>query len=396
MNKKFAAALALASLLFAANALAEDAALPGAAQPVENPAVTALPETTAEPEAETAPEATATPEAELTPEATAAPGATENPYKLTTQSRWFVNQYRYTRTRKVTYYDDVYAVNHGKYDLTPFADTVPAEYFVMDSSGTLAVAPIVLDITDAMRERLYGGDLGETAMFYGQYCERIKDKSGRIGFSGIHEGIDFVNEPGAPLHAILGGEVTRAGDSNGTVGIYNEEYGVTLLYLHCEKINVRRGDVVEAGAAIAVEGNKNSGSDYTHVEMRYGRHTSSSAYRDTVLTSDCPYAVLQAALGVIESGRQPVTAAAVLEAQRMREEAEAAAKAAAEAEAAAEAAAKAAAEAEQNKEPEIELLDGLPAAQQGYGFGGSTAEPESTPVPEAGPVVDATLPPANP
>ncbi|MDO5379203.1 MAG: M23 family metallopeptidase, partial [Clostridia bacterium] len=263
-------------------------------------------------------------------------------------------------------------------------------------SGTLAVAPIVLDITDAMRERLYGGDIGETAMFYGQYCERIKDKAGRIGFSGIHEGIDFVNEPGAALHAILGGEVTRAGDSNGTVGIYSAEYDITLLYLHCEKISVRRGDVVEAGDKIAVEGDKNSGSSYTHVEMRYGRHTSSSPYRDTVLTSDCPYAVLQTALGVVESGRQPVTAAAVLQAQRMREEAEAAARAAAEAEAAAEAAAKAAAEAQQNEEPEIQLLDELPAAQQGYGFAEATAEPENTPAPEEGPVVDATLPPANP
>lgn len=379
MKKRVAAALALTSLLFAANAFAE--ALPEATAAAELvPAVTQTP----------APEATAEPE----PEATVAPEATENPYPLTTQSRWFVNRYRYTRTRKVTYYDNVYTVNHGEYGLTPFASTVPADYFVLDNSGTLAVAPVVLDITDAMRERLYGGDLGETAMFYGQYCERIRDKAGRTGFSGIHEGIDFVNAPGAALHAILGGEVTRAGDSNGTVGIYNAEYDVTLLYLHCEKIAVHRGDVVEAGTKIAVEGDKNSGASYTHVEMRHGRHTSSSPYRDTVLTSDCPYAVLQAALGVVESGRQPVTAAAVLEAQRMREAAEAAAKAAAEAEAAAEAAAKAAEQ--QNAEPEIELLDGLPAAQQGYGFAEATAAPESTPVPAAGPVVDATLPPANP
>jgi len=340
------------------------------------------------------PEVTPLPVITGTPEATAEPTPTPAPtptYELTTESRWFVNRYRYTRTRKVTYYDNVYAVNHGEYGLTPFASTVPSEYFVMDSSGTLAVAPLVLDITDAMRERLYGGDMGETAMLYGQYCERIRDKIGRVGFSGIHEGIDFVHEPGAALHAILGGEVTRAGDSNGTVGIYSAEYDITLLYLHCKKIDVRRGDVVEAGQAFAVEGNRGSGSDYTHVEMRKGRHTSSSAYRDTQLTSDCPYAVMQTALGVASSGRQPVTAAAILEAQRMREEAEAAAKAAAEAEAAAEAAAKAA-----EAEPEIEVLDELPAAQPGYGFGDSTAEPESTPAPAAGPVVDATLPPANP
>jgi len=40
------------------------------------------------------------------------------------------------------------------------------------------------------------------------------------------------------------------------VGIYNAELDVTLLYLHCEKISVRRGDVVEAGQAFAVEGDK--------------------------------------------------------------------------------------------------------------------------------------------
>ena len=57
---------------------------------------------------------------------------------------------------------------------------------------------------------------------------------------------------------------------------------------------------------------------YTHVELRKGRHTSSSPYRDIVLTSDCPYAVMQQALGVVESGRQPITAAAVTQAQRIQ------------------------------------------------------------------------------
>ena len=322
-------------------------------------------------------------------------GAAEAPaLELTTQTRWFVNQYRYTRARKVTYYDNVYAYNHGNYGLTPFASDVPAQYIVEDENGSYAIAPIVLDITDAMRERLYGGDFGETAMFFGQYCDRIRDKYGRVGFSGIHEGIDFVNAPGAQLYAILGGVVTRAGDSNGTVAVYNEEYDATVLYLHCRKISVRRGDVIEAGAKIAVEGNKNSGSDYTHVELRKGRHTSSSPYRDIKITSDCPYEIMQAALGVSDSGRQPATEAAVLRAQQRREEAEAAARAAAEA----EAAAKAAEEAEKNKEPEVELLDMLPGAQAGYGFGEATAEPEATatPVPQTPAAVEATLPPSNP
>ena len=93
--------------------------------------------------------------------------------------------------------------------------------------------------------------------------------------------------------------------------------GQTIVVPQPEKTYiVRRGDTVEAGAMIAKEGKKNiKGGDkthYTHVELRKGRHTSSSPYRDIVLTSDCPYAVMQQALGVVESGRQPITAAAAL------------------------------------------------------------------------------------
>lgn len=319
---------------------------------------------------------------------------TENalPEGVVTEYRWFVNSNKSVRTRKVTYYDNVYAYNHGEWGLTPFDSTVPAEYFVRDEDGNFALAPIVLDITDAMREALYGSDVGETALYYGQYCERIRGNGGKVGFTGVHEGIDFLYEPGAALHAIIGGEVTRAGDSNGTVGIYNEELGITVLYLHCEKISVRRGDVIEAGTAFAVEGNTNSGSDYTHVEVRAGRHTSSNTYRDIKLQSDCPYAYMQAALNVTESGRQPQTAAAVARAQRMREEAEAAARAEAEA---AEAAAKAEAE-QENDEPDIELVDTLPGAKEGYGFGEENGEPEATEAPAATAVPEATLPPSKP
>ncbi|MBP3656225.1 MAG: M23 family metallopeptidase [Clostridia bacterium] len=345
MKKTLAVLLALVSLLFSVTAFAE-AAQPGATPSAGDAA------------------------------AAAGSAAQADEPQLTTEYRWFVNRYRYTRGRTVTYYDNVYAYNHGEYYMTPFADVVPMDYIAIDEDGGYAVASIVLDITDAMRESLYGGDYGETAMFYGQYCERIRDKAGRVGFSGIHEGIDFKHEPGAKLHAILGGEVTRAGDSNGTVGVYNEEYDVTLLYLHCEEIEVRRGDKIEAGTVIAVEGDKNSGSAYTHVEMRNGRHTSSNAYRDTKVESACPYPVMEKALSVAESGRQPVTAAAVLAAQRIREEAEAKAAAAAAA----------AAEAQQEEQEQIVLVDELPGTQEGYGF----EEQGESPAPQA------TLPPSNP
>ena len=381
MKKRMTAALAAASLLLAIGALAEDnAALPGtradAVVAVNTPAAVAEAQPAAqetEAPAEVPAEPAAAPEEEAA-EVVAA-GQPRSALEITEEYRWFISQYNHIRGRTVRYYDDVYAYNHGEYVLTPFDSNVPEEYLTVDESGTYAVAPIVLDITDAMRVALYGGDHGEVSMLYGQYCERRGDGHGRTGFTGVHEGIDFTNAPEAALFAILGGEVTRAGDSNGTVAVYNAEYDVTVLYLHCEKIEVRRGDMIEAGAYIAQEGKKGSDGTYTHVEMRVGRHTTSNPYRNTILESDCPYPVMQTALNVAESGRQPVTAAAVMEAQRMREEAEAAARAQAEAEAAKQE--------EENAEPEIELIDVLPSASEGYGFAEPTAAPEAT-LPPAG------------
>ncbi len=316
--------------------------------------------------------------------------AEEEALETTTAYRYFVNSYRNVRTVKVIYYDNVYAYNHGDYYMTPFDSNVPAEYFVKDANGNLCIAPIVLDVTDAMRIRLYGEDVGETAMYYGQYCERINGKRGKSGFSGIHEGIDFVSYKGSDLHAILGGEVTKAGDSNGTIGIYNEDYDITLLYLHCQNIKVKRGQVVEAGDLIGEEGGKAiyAGRDikvlymkngwkhvhtshYTHVEMRIGRHTSSNKYRNAKLESDCPYEVMKEALEVVESGRQPISDAAVREAQRIREEE----------------LLKLEATPEPTPEPTpaITVVDEVPESAEGYGFAEEAAE---TPAPEA------TLPPS--
>ena len=365
MKKRITAALAAASLLFAVGAYAQnntqsgihvsDATLANALAATPSEAQPAIPETVL-PSGSPA----------------GASGSADSALKITEKYRWFISQYNHIRGRTVRYYDNVYAYNHGDYVLTPFDSNVPEQYLTVDASGTYAVAPIVLDITDAMRIALYGGDAGEVSMYYGQYCERRGNGHGRTGFTGVHEGIDFTNEPKAALFAIMGGEVTRAGDSNGTVAVYNADYDVTVLYLHCEEIEVRRGDLIEAGTRIAQEGKKGSGGTYTHVEMRNGRQTTSNPYRNTILESACPYPVMQTALNVVESGRQPVTAAAVTEAQRMREEAEAAARAAA-----------AAVQQEESAEPEIELIDILPSANAGYGFAETPAVPE------------ATLPPAS-
>ena len=153
MKKRLTAAIVLASLMLTTNVFAEE--ITAAEQPA---AASAAAETIPETEAEAEPAHT---------------------LEVTTKYRWFINQYRYIREVKVSYFDNVYAYNHGDYVLTPFASSVPEAYFVTDETGTLALAPIVLDITDAMRERLYGADIGETAMYYGQYCQREKDRKGR-------------------------------------------------------------------------------------------------------------------------------------------------------------------------------------------------------------------------
>ncbi len=447
MKRVWAVLLALVLTLACCCALAEITAADEAAQ--NNGKKTALDQTglLVEPGTTAASAALPTPEP-------------EGLIKTETDRLNFVSASRYKRTRKVTYYNDVYAYNHGNYLLQPFDSKVPEEYFVMDEGGTLAVAPIVLDITDVMRERLYGADVGETALFYGQYCEQIRDMRKKMkqivteskhtdskgelhvtktksyvpvgtelkdnqyetgktrysastyGYSGIHEGIDFVYMMGAPLHAILGGVVTRAGDSNGTVGIYSEDLDITLLYLHCADIQVKRGDTVTASDIIAYEGGKGivagiynnanykakgikhvGGSHYVHVELRKGRHTSSNPYRNAKLESDCPYEYMRQALNIQPSGRQAVTQEAVDEAQRMREEAEARAKEEAEAEAAAKAAAEA------TPEPVITIVEET-EAPEGYGFAENpaeetepevSAEPEITPEPT--PIPEATLPP---
>lgn len=118
-----------------------------------------------------------------------------------------------------------------------------------------------------------------------------------MGYTGIHEGIDFVNVKGAPLYAILGGEVTRGADRTAPSPSTTPNMTSPCSICTAKTASVRRGDTVEAGDMIAKEGKTNisggANTHYTHVELRKGRHTSSSPYRDTVLTSDCPYAVMR-------------------------------------------------------------------------------------------------------
>ncbi len=293
----------------------------------------------------------------------------------------FVYGNRVLRRKKVTFYPDVYAYNHTEYGLQPFDGAVPERFFVVDGQGKYALAPIVMDVADAVRTRLYGGDVGRVALFYGQYTEKVRSSDKRWGYSGIHEGMDFISESGHPLYAILEGEVLRIGrNKDGAIAIYNEEYNTTILYLHTKNVQVKYGDRIAAGTLIAHEGKRGAGDYYTHIEVRFGRHTSPKPYRNVTLESDLPYDFFIRALGITPSDRDPVTAEAVLEAEQMRKAAEAEAEAARKA--AEEEAARLLATPSPAPTPEIvvqdEPVDELPP---GFGF----ESPNATPLP--------TLPP---
>ena len=286
------------------------------------------------------------------------------------------------RLRKVDFYPDVFAYNHTEYRMQPFSGAVPERFFVVDGQGKHALAPIVLDVTDAMRVALYGGDIGKVAMYYGQYTERVRSNDKKWGYSGIHEGVDFIAARGLPVYAILGGEVLRAGyGKDNTIAVYNETYNATVLYLHTVNVRVSVGDRIEAGTLIAQEGNRGSGAFYTHVEVRFGRRTSPNPFRNTTLESDLPYDFFAHALGVTPSNREPMTAEALIQAEQMRLAAEAEAEAARIAREEAEA--RLLATPTPAPTPEIRLLDEAEDdVDPNFGF----AEPLSTPLP--------TLPPA--
>lgn len=264
----------------------------------------------------------------LADEATGSEDAVSRPV-VTHDSVAFVYSNRVLRVKDVSYYADVYAYDRRAYAMMPFDAAVPERFFVVDSQGANALASIVLDVCDAVRIALYGEDVGKAARFYGQYTEKARSASKEWGYSGIHEGLDFIAEKGHPIYAVVSGEVVRAGgDKDGTVAIYNARYNTTVLYLHVRDLQVKTGQNVEAGTMIGREGDKGATAPFTHIEVRFGRHRSPNPYRNAQLESDLPYDFFVKALGIEPSEREPITAASVYDAEQRRLVAEAEAEAA--------------------------------------------------------------------
>ena len=121
--------------------------------------------------------------------------------------------------------------------------------------------------------------VGESAAFSPVYPDgyRMSDGFGPRA-EGFHKGVDMLNEPGVPVHAIADGVVIAASGNGGTGGVYTSiahkvgGQAVCSMYMHFldGSLTVEVGSIVTAGQVIGLTGRTgNATTEHTHFEM-YG------------------------------------------------------------------------------------------------------------------------------
>jgi murein DD-endopeptidase MepM/ murein hydrolase activator NlpD len=88
----------------------------------------------------------------------------------------------------------------------------------------------------------------------------------------MHEGIDFLADPGSPVAAAAGGVVVFAGFHPQYGYVVDIDHGNDLVtrYAHCSKLLVKEGDVVARGRKIAESGSTGrSTGPHLHFEVRF-------------------------------------------------------------------------------------------------------------------------------
>lgn len=93
--------------------------------------------------------------------------------------------------------------------------------------------------------------------------------------SSMHGGVDLPAPEGTPIPAAKAGTVIFAGARGGygnAVELQHDD-GTTTLYAHASEVLVTRGDIVPAGAPIALVGQTGrSTGPHLHLEVREGGH----------------------------------------------------------------------------------------------------------------------------
>ncbi len=87
----------------------------------------------------------------------------------------------------------------------------------------------------------------------------------------FHAGIDIAADSGTPIHSAFSGEVIVA-DYDNWNGHYlkiKHQGDIMTVYCHCQKLNVKKGDIVDAGDIIAYVGSSGSSTGpHLHFELR--------------------------------------------------------------------------------------------------------------------------------
>lgn len=92
------------------------------------------------------------------------------------------------------------------------------------------------------------------------------------GQNAMHEGIDFIAEPGTAVVAAAGGVVQFAGFHPQYGNVIDIDHGNDLVtrYAHLSKMLVREGEVLQRGRRIALSGNTGrSTGPHLHFEVRF-------------------------------------------------------------------------------------------------------------------------------
>ena len=87
----------------------------------------------------------------------------------------------------------------------------------------------------------------------------------------MHDGMDIAADHGSPVRAVRDGQVSFAGRRGGygNVVVVDHGDGLQTLYAHCDSLNVRAGQRVEAGSVVGAVGDTGRATGaHLHFEVR--------------------------------------------------------------------------------------------------------------------------------
>ncbi len=101
----------------------------------------------------------------------------------------------------------------------------------------------------------------------------------------FHNGIDFAAKEGTEVFACKSGKVATVLKNDPTFGnciVLSHEKGLTSVYAHLSKINVKKGDIIQGGKVIGLTGKSGAVTGpHLHFEVREnGKATNPLDYLD--------------------------------------------------------------------------------------------------------------------